>query len=631
MMSMISYTTQKCTTFQTTSVFKNARSMQDIIELHTNFGYIVAYALQNLKEISDLNDVHLDKHRKKHCAEKPSPPDELQVVESQPTYINLDSDEDNGNGSDSAGESAAAVAAQQQATSMIRCKTVSEINTTATVAGPSKTLVVPTKKTAKKKTTVSKRVTAKKPELSESFVIDSSDSEAEVVTKTTADNEQVPDNDNQGIIEDILGEIINSLFREELEKENTPPNDVNLAEKEETPCPGKEAGKEDPVELTHDPHKASHEISLSCKETIDEDDRPAKSQEIKINGDIDESKGKDKSMEKDTSGGLEIIDKPVIASVEVPADDPKSTDSPEQDGPTEPKTIEEGNSDKERVKVSVLEQKTVEESPMELSVDEELQESSKDDNSCEIISLDGSMEGKTNEDMGSATDTASEVSAPRNRIEVVLEKEPEPMLGELQEGAEIKQSDAVANGPQGDEETDPFADMSDLFLVNEGSNPTSAATTECVKVAEKGQKEDVSPMETEVPAKPPSDVNATKPTDTLVADVLHNDQRDTAADKLVVKPIESMNAQETSLSATGSESTVHGRGESKQMDVDTPVAESAVSAAAEKEEEEVVAKPTENVVVAEQSMDDVFSAVESISKEIQRKEDFERGVIDTSK
>lgn len=202
----ITYTTKKVTTFQNTNVYKGTKTIHDIMELHTNFSFILAYAQSRFSDIIGLNDNLLEDLHKQHSRDKPITEDELQLLEDRPACINLDSDEEGGE--------------VEKAAPGIRCKTVTEINTTA-VAGPSAVGIVSTKPTGlpasplKKPVQPQKAVTRKN--VSSEAVINLSDDEEE-------EGESVQQ-ENGKIIEDILDQLICSLFGEAENKENLPPSE----------------------------------------------------------------------------------------------------------------------------------------------------------------------------------------------------------------------------------------------------------------------------------------------------------------------------------------------------------------------------------------------------------------------
>lgn len=194
----MTYTQNKVTLFQNSATFNLTKTHEDIMELHSNFGYILEYTKERIGDLLTRNGNRLEE-LKKHLVttEKSTSDDELEVVENRPTVINLDSDEE--------GPSPAPG---------IRCKTVSEINNVVQ-SGTSPIL---------KKKNPTPPVTAKKiplPTPVES-IIDLScdenvpDSAAEDVPDSTAE-------ENVQIVTGILDEVIDSLFVAADEKENAPP------------------------------------------------------------------------------------------------------------------------------------------------------------------------------------------------------------------------------------------------------------------------------------------------------------------------------------------------------------------------------------------------------------------------
>lgn len=171
--------------------------MEDIIELHTNFSYILTYAQGRFNDIIEMNNKTLAALKVKYCKEKPATIDELELVEDQTTCVNLDSDDEG-------------TTTEKQTSPIIRCKTVTEIN----MAGPSKT---PAKKTGPvriKVVTPRKTVAAAATDSGAVISLDESDEE----TDSASEKSQKED---KKIVKDILDDMINALFAED--KENTTP------------------------------------------------------------------------------------------------------------------------------------------------------------------------------------------------------------------------------------------------------------------------------------------------------------------------------------------------------------------------------------------------------------------------
>lgn len=240
----LKYTSQKCTNFQTSKTYKGVRTMEDVIELHTNLSYILLYASSRFNDIMIMNEKQLKELSSKKDKEKKGTDDELQLLEDRPAFINLDSDDE-----DVGGQSQAA----------IRCKTVLEINSgnTLEMAGPSTQLPA-----------------AETPNVVDKPIEPATNVDLPVISLDESDDEEstVSDVPNEKIIGDIIDELIDSLFEGVSsngdDKENHPPPQTSESKDDfGTDSTGKEV--RDSVHDKRDIHPTAMEVDGEQKDDQD--------------------------------------------------------------------------------------------------------------------------------------------------------------------------------------------------------------------------------------------------------------------------------------------------------------------------------------------------------------------------
>lgn len=498
----INYTTNKCTTFQGTNVFKGVRRMEDIIELHTNFAYILTYAQGRFNDIIDMNEKTLAELKAKYCKDKPATIDELELVEDQTTCVNLDSDDEG-------------TTNEKETSPIIRCKTVTEIN----MAGPSKT---PVKKTNVgpvriKVVTPRKAVAAAAAAQSAAVIsLDESDEDTETASEKS-------EKEDQKIVRDILDEMVKSLFAED--KENTPPvgekgtvDDKDVSESAEVDVVEGEKKKDnenqdnDPMAIDLDwigeqvekvvasvssgsasASKKAEDDSNSDKDTI-EKSKDAMDVDLEKDPGSTEKSSEEKSVQGDKKDDDAI--QPATTSDDSVVKDGDKKDKQEMD-----KVGSETKVDEINPKIlDSTDQKTIPEE--QTTAEKEDKAIDKTTTSNEVIALDDSKEedsfetavdgtesrsfanGPDNADKEASKDSTSESDKekPRNDIislddssddddneEVETERPVSVSVDPPTRSDTNSQSDLNSNDIPGAEEEDPFADIMELDGLREAT------------------------------------------------------------------------------------------------------------------------------------------------------------------
>lgn len=387
--------------------------MEDIIELHTNFSYILTYAQGRFNDIIEMNNKTLAALKVKYCKEKPATIDELELVEDQTTCVNLDSDDEG-------------TTTEKQTSPIIRCKTVTEIN----MAGPSKT---PAKKTGPvriKVVTPRKTVAAASTDSGAVISLDESDEETDSASEKSV-------KEDKKIVKDILDDMINALFAED--KENTPPvgekgtvDDKEVSEKVDGDVV--EAAKKDnevsenqdndPMAIDLDwigeqvekivesvstgsesASKKAEDNSNADKETV-EKSKDALEIDLKKDQGSTEKPSEDKNVQNDKKD--DDTNKPVTQSDDSIVKDGDNNDKQENDKVGSETIVDEINP----TKLDSADQKTVpEKQPI---TEKEDKSTDKTTASNEVISLDDSKEEDSFETAVDGTESRSSANEPEN-------------------------------------------------------------------------------------------------------------------------------------------------------------------------------------------------------------------------
>lgn len=258
---MFIYADSKTIAFENSSLFKSASRLEDILELHTNLSYILAYASGQLDMIMTQNQKAIDtlKAATQQIKNKATD-DELQLVEEQPACINLDSDEEEENATDKNH----AEKTQEQG---------SENSDGGSVAGEE-------------------------------------EPQNDVISINESDDEEEQLKENETIVKDILNDVINSLFPKEIdeEKENAPPSEDNNEDVQKPSAELKKTVDQESVDAS-----SKH---LLCDESLDNDSPKVECEVVPVELEaatkaieVQEETIKDVEKEQEMDVLSEVIDK----------------------------------------------------------------------------------------------------------------------------------------------------------------------------------------------------------------------------------------------------------------------------------------------------------------------------------
>lgn len=614
----ITYTSNKCQTFQNSNIYKKSNSMADVIELHTNFALVLTYAQERFESIIKQNDAFLQDHTSRRVKEKPITEDELQLVEDRPACINLDSDEEIESG------------AQGKLLSPgIRCKTVTEINTQM-----SGTLVVsPRKGNA-----------VKKQKASESDVIDLSDDEVAVKEKAPASAAE----DDKKIVEDILDDLINSLFGIEDNKENTPPPPatdifepiVELSE---------EKKDEEHAEVDIDPMAVDLDYSGPSGEEggggVDDDEAAKETNDPKPESKEDKDQGDKKESEKE-----------VAPEAQKDSDKVKEGEKEEEKKESEkPKDVEESSTkpveEVEETSNDCFEdaKSTTSLDNVEKMVEDEPQKEPEPKENSEVVGEEKKDEKKDEKEEERPEKSEETVPEKDQETEVVNKgKEDKPKEDLPSEIISLDDSNdsiadstpaAVAEKPQQENEKDDSGNNSIISLDDSKEDEILEEQEEKKKKEEEDPQKEPNAEEEEEKAESEINVDPTRPEDDEMdpfGDIMdldgilecNVDELDKESEENTVEnPLNGLDEDHISKAGDNSKeatATEEAANDEPAVVTDEPPAEPMdVDGGAEEDG----AAGKEQVAVAEkekdQTIDDVFSVLETISKEIDMKEDSE--------